>query len=80
MLTLSAKFLVVFEIYSNKLSPTTVDPSRKKHVHARHQASATKAIGQADDLLAPGKPDRDKLSLALCEKLETLNAEIFDIV
>ena len=65
---------------------TTVDPSRKKHVRAGHRASATKAIGRAEDLLAPDKPDLDKLSqlkLVLREKLETLktlDAEILDLV
>ena len=51
-----------------------------------HRASATKAIGRAEDLLAPEKPDLDKLSqlkLTLSEKLETLkslDSEILDMV
>ena len=65
---------------------TTVDPSRKKRVRAGHRASATKAMGRAEDLLAPEKPDLDKLSqlkLVLREKLETLKTlddEILDMV
>ena len=65
---------------------TTVDPSRKKRVRGGHRSSATKAIGRAEDLLAPEKSDLDKLSqlkLVLREKLETLktlDAEILDMV
>ena len=41
---------------------TTGDLLIKKRVHAAHRVSATKAIGRAEDLLAPEKPDLDKLS------------------
>ena len=62
------------------------DPSQKKRDCAGNRASATKAIGRAEELLAPEKLDLDKLSqlkLTLSEKLETLktfNVEILDIV
>ena len=62
---------------------STADPSRKKRVRAGHRALATKAIGRVEDLLAPEKPDLDKLSqlkLTLSEKLETLDAKILDMV
>ena len=65
---------------------STADPSRKKRIRAGHRASAMKAIGWVEDLLAPEKPNLDKLSqlkLMLSENLEmlkTLDVKILDMV
>ena len=68
--------------------PTTSTETlhRKKAVRGGHRASVTKAIGRADELLASGVPNEDKLlqlKLALSEKLEVLknlDAEILDMI
>ena len=60
--------------------------SRRKCICAGHRASATKAIGRAEDLLSSAEPDVDKLSqlkFMLSEKLDILNrleGEILDMV
>ena len=65
---------------------TTENLQRKKAVRGGHRASVTKAIGKAEELLASGDPNEDKLQqlkLTLTEKLEVmknLDAEILDMV
>ena len=66
------------------MSITTL--SRRKRIRAGQRASATKAIGRAEDLLSSAEPHVDKLSqlkFMLCEKLDVLNrldGEILDMV